>query len=312
MANGLTSLTTTLLSNEMVTYLRKRPGFINKIYIERVQENALAGGSSIVITKPTTEFTPTTVSYSSAATAQDITLPSVTLSLNTHKEVKVSLTELESRVAKGNADRIIAETAQGIIDGLLSTVDAAVAALYSSYVYETGTYNAALTDATMRTAVQTLAANKVDVQGGGVNFITSPKGYFTDLMGIDRYVQAQIIGQDGEPIRGGKIPTLYNVGVDYSHNVQTSTISSTTVAHSLMFEKYAFVAGFMEFNAATEFGKNVQVEESMITDPVTGVAIRMQKYYDPALRTGYLQFDVKYGVAVLDSSRFVRVLHQNT
>lgn len=313
MANTFTSLLPTIIKEASVEYLAKRNSLINRIFTVGLPQTRLGGGNAVVIQKPATMFTPTDVDYTQSVAAQNITIPSTTVTVDQHKEVKISVNDLEDVISQGGMPLIISQTVPGIVDGLLSQVDAKVAALYASFTQTTGTYSTDVTDANLRDAVQQLQAANVDLNMQNVSFVTTSKGYTKDLLGIDRYTTPLNIGGQGEPLRTGRmVPTLFNMGVDYSPNIVTGTISGTAVAHSLVFEKYAFVAAFEKFRPTSELGSNAPLEEYIVTDPRTGVSLRFQKYFEPGRRTWFLQVDVNYGVALLDASRFVRYIHKNS
>jgi hypothetical protein len=307
MANTITPLIPTLIADEAIAFLRTRSAFLSRIRVENRQEQQVReGGNTVTIPKPTTAYTPTTVSYTSAANPQAIVIPSVPLTFGNHKEVKFGVNELESRTARGNYDRILELAFPGALEGLANAVDQSVAQLYSSVATTpVGTAGVALTDAVLRSAAATLAGNNVDVQSGGVTLVTTPGVYYNQLLGNAGYVQAYQIG-GSEAIRGGKIPSLYGINVDYSPNIVTTATSPVTI-ENMMFARDAFVIGFVEFEPATNFSQNAPVDEAIVTDPVSGITIRVQKYYDASLRTGYYQMDVKWGTAVLDENRAIPV-----
>jgi hypothetical protein len=306
MSNTLTALLPTLIAEKSLAYLRTKSGFLGRTYVETTQESILRGGSSVVIPKPAALFTPTDVSYASAATPQNIVIPSVTLNFTNHKEVKVAANELESRISQGNFSRILDLTIPGMLDGLVSTVDTTIAQLYSSVgTTPVGTAGTSLTDTTLREGVATLAANNVNVQQSEVYLITTPGVYYNQLMSQTNYVQTYAIGTD-QTVRGGKIPTLYGVNVDYSPNIVTTATSPVTI-ENMMFERNAFVVGFVQFEPATANAMSAPVDEAIVTDPETGISLRVQKYYDASVRTWYYQIDIKWGAAVLDENRAVVV-----
>jgi len=303
MSNTLTPMIPTLIATEAIELLTSRSGFLGRVRVETTQQAELKGGDTVVIQKQVGSFTPTNVSYASAASAQGITVPSVNLTFANHKEVKISANELESRIAQGNLTRILDLTVPGMIDGLVTLVDASLGALYTSATNNIGTAGAPITDDLVREGVSLLADEKVPLDvPGAVNLVVSPQGYFRDLMAIDRYVLANQSGNT-EAMRGGKIPSQYNIGVDYTHNY-----TDATGKHGLLWHRDAMTIGFIEFEAANKYG-GAAVEEAIVTDPATGLSLRVQKYYDATLRTWFYQMDVKWGVAVTDADRMVDVIH---
>lgn len=315
MSQDLSTLIPSLIASESIPYLKTKPGILGKVYSRNIPENELTGGKTVKFHLPAAIFTPTDVNYASSAATQDISLSSVDLTVDTHKEVKITFTELEDIYSQGGSERIINETIPGIIDGLITVFDKKLTALYASFTNSVGSLAGTdvVTDVLLRAALLKLANGNVDLeQANNVHLLLGTKSYLTDLLGIDRYVTPLNVGQVQNPssIVTGTIPTLFNVSVGYSKNVQQTTISSHTVEHNLMFNKYAFGIGFTKFNPATKYVKNAPVDETLIFDKTTGVMIRMQKYYTPEKRSAFLQFDIAGGVCVLDASRFVRILSQ--
>lgn len=300
MPNDFTPYLPTLIAREAIALLKNRSGFLGRVRVETRQESSLEGLNSVVIPKDAASFTPTNVSYSSAASAQAITIPSATLAFSYHQEIKISANELESRTAQGGLTRILERTVPGMVNGLISAVDASLGALYTSATSQVGAAGAPVTDATVREACTALMDYKVPMNvPGHCNLILSPRGYMTDLMAEDRYVLANQSGTD-QALRGGTIPSVYNIGVDYTHNY-----TSASGYHGMLFAQDAMTIGFVQFDPAN----NGQVIEEILTDPETGITLRVQKYYDPSLRTAFYQVDVKWGVAVTDANRMVDVLH---
>lgn len=304
MANDFSPFLPTLIASEAIGLLKNRSGFLGRVRVETTQEAELKGGNAVVITKDAASFTPTAVSYASAAAAQDITIPSVTLSFANHKEVKISANELESRSAQGNLTRIVQQTIPGIMNGLISEIDTTLGALYTSAADNVGISGAPVTDVLVREAAGKLADAKVDLSDPGCcHLVVSASSYFNDLLNEDRYVLANQSGQTNA-LRGGNIPSVYNIGVDYTHN-----LTSSSGTHGLMWHRDAITIGFIEFERANKYSTNAPVDEEILTDPETGISLRVQKYYDASLRTWFYQIDVKWGVIVTDANRMVDVIH---
>ncbi len=268
--------------------------------------NVLEGGNTVNIPKPATKFTPTAVSYTTAAAAQAISIPYVALTFNNHYEVKVAANMLESRQSAGNFARIIQLTVPGMLEGLVSQIDQSVTSLYSSLTTSpVGTPGVAITDATFRGGIASLAANNVYPEMGDVHFVTTPGVYWNQLVGLTQYQPAYAVG-DASTIRQGNLKTLYDINVSYSPNVVTTSTSPVTI-NNMLFHKDAFVIGFVEFEPVNKYADKAQIEESIVTDPISGVSLRVMRYMDPDLKTWIYNIDVKWGVAVLAGERGIVV-----
>lgn len=310
MPNDLAVFLPLLIADEASRYLDRKPGFLGKILIETGQiSNLVEGGNAVVIPTPPTVIAPNdrTVGTDDVGDVEDLNFGSVTLNLDTHKSTRINFSQLESRIAKGNAERFVKLAIKPILDGIIRAIDTAIAAQYVNATHEVGTYNGAITDAILREGLLKLAAADVPMDDGQLHLATTAKGYFKDLLGIDRYVTPLNIGDGEDVIQRGKIPTLFGVTVDFSNNVPTSTISAQTSGHSLLFHRDAIVMAFMEFEPASKYGE-ANVEESFIEHP-SGVRIRVSKWYEPGPGVWYIRFEVKYGVKTLNGDLMCEVLH---
>jgi hypothetical protein len=312
MANDFAVLLPLLIADEASRYLDRKPGFLGKILVETGQISQMVeGGNAVVIPTPPTVIAPNnrTIGTDDVGDTEDLVLGSVTLSLDTHKSTRINFSQLESRIAKGNAERFVKMAIKPILDGIIRAVDTAIAAQYVNASFQVGTYNGAITDAILREGLELLAAADVPMDDGLLHLATTSKGYFRDLLGIDRYVTPLNIGEGEDVIQRGKIPTLFGVTVDFSNNVPTSTISSQTSGHSLLFHRDAIVMAFMEFEPASKYGE-ANVEELFIEHP-TGVRIKVSKWFAPGAGVWYMRFEVKYGVKTLNGDLMCEVLHTN-
>lgn len=311
--NSFAQLVQDMINEEAIQYLRTRTGFLDKIYITTIQEDQRLGGDSVIITLPSTTLEAQDVNLASPNAAQNIVLPSATLNFSNWEEVPISLTELEARIVRGNEQMIIKNVTKNMMDALLRNVDAAIAAEAINAAQTVGTFNTDITDPTLREGMVKLMNNNVDPSQGQTYFVTSPKGYGNDLLGIDRYVTPVNVGQfqDKSVVVQGSIAKLFNIGVDYSNNIETFDMSGGTSQYSLLFEKYAIAMGIMKFAPVGRMGESI-VQESYITDPVTGLQIRSWVYLDPNTRTWMLKYDLKWGVTTLDANRMVSYLHSAT
>ena len=306
MANSLSGLTPTRIASAANIYLRRKSALLGRIRKELALEETMRGGTSIVINKPSARRTPTAVSYTSPTTT-DFTIPNITLNVTTHVEDRIKFNELESRTAEGNFATAFEYLFGPMLDGLAVKIDTDLTALYPSAGGQVGTGGSAITDAVVREAIKTLAANDVLISADRVHFVTHPNNYYTDILGLAEYKLALNTGSANPAIRTGNLGELYGVNFDWSNNIAATTVSSVTSNHNLMFERDGFVIAFKKFEPANKYG-DPNVQEDQVTDPMTGVNIRVQKAYDFELRTWVWAMDVCYGVGVLDDSRIVEVL----
>lgn len=310
MSNTLATFLPLLIAEEARMYLNRKVGFLGKVLVEEGKiSNLINGGNSVTIpTPPTVIATSARVpGTSDSADTKDLSFGNVVLDLDTHRSTRINFTELESRVAQGNAARFVKMAIEPIMDGIIREIDGAIAAKYSEATHQVGTYNGAITDLVLRAGLKKMAAVDCPMDDGQLHFATTSKGYFTDLLGIDRYVTPLNNANAGDVMTNGRMPRLFNTQVDFSNNVVTSTISSQTSGHSVLWHRNALVMAFMEFEPASKYGEP-NVQEFFITHE-SGVRIRVVKWYDADKSSWFMRFDVKYGLKTLDARLMCEVLH---
>jgi hypothetical protein len=315
MANSFSHLVQPLLDQYLVEYLAGRNGFLDKIYITNVQNDQVSeGGNSAIITMPSSDLVATDVNTNIAPVPQNITLPKCEVTFDQWKEVPINLSVLENRIVRGGLDTVLKRTAKNMGNALLRGLDTLIAQQYVNAGNATvGAYNSDITAPIMNQAWTSLLEADVDMLSSeDVYFVTSAKGYGTDLMGIDKYTIAMDRGEvdNPSPIITAQIPKLLNLGIDISRNIQGATISGQAVQYSLMFERFAIAMGIQDFRPINEVMEHSGVSESFIQDPKTGIKIRSWMYLDPKTRQFTLVYDLKYGVNTLDANRMVPVLHK--
>jgi hypothetical protein len=313
MANSLAALIPILIEEQSIPFLRRRGGLVDRIFTIRQQAIASRGGQTVTVTLPNGVATPQDVSYVTAPAAQDITLPSVNITFNKHKQRKISLNELEARIAQGNQMRILQETITGMLDDLIFSVEQDIAAMWA-YLPIVGANNVYLNDVTMRAALQILETNRIDPRRDVISWRGTSKQYTGDLLAIDRYVlainQGEGIKAGTDPVvQTGYIPSLYNINADWSHAMPSQTFSGASTEVSMMFEKHMGAVGFLEFQPSSVLSEgSAPITETFTKDPDSGITVRWQTYMDPGVRTMFLQADVCWGSGVLDATRGVTIL----
>jgi len=304
MANQYSQLIPGLLSGFSLEYLRKKVAILGRTYVETTQQNIAQGGNSVRITKPASIMTPTNVSYTTPAVPQDVNInDGVTLDFTNHKEIVITANEAESRYTQGNFDRWLQMVYSAMLDGIVTSIDQSLLSLSSLVTQSVGSAASPvpLSDDLFRDAITMLTNNGLQVDPSRTTFVTNPKGYYKDLLDEQKYVNAMNVGST-DAITRGKMPNLYNVAIDYSQHITSS--GDPLVTKNVLFDRFAFVIGFLEFERADAHG-GAAVEEEIVTDPETGVSLRVQKYYKTDIRSWVYSLDVKWGVKELDLSRAV-------
>lgn len=316
MANDfLDILTPTIIGEWSLQYLRTRSAMLGRVYVETyMQENIEGGGDQIIIPKPdgapAAPVAVTPGATNAFASLTNLTVDGITLNFPNHYGHKVSANQLESRIAKGNFDLVMKMNWGRLLDGIAIKVDKTVTGLYSGLSRSIGTGGSALTDVTVRGGIEGLTDTNVLINPLDVTLITTNHGYWSELMGIDRYTLALQRG-DPDALIKGELNNLYGVHFDFSPNIIKTAAGSpsVTTAHNLIFDKLAFMLGFYKFEPIMKYAPAgiAGVEESYVTDSVTGLTLRVLKYFDTNSLTWFWSIDVKWGAVVYDDSRAIEI-----
>lgn len=310
MSNSFSGLILTLLATEVAEFAHARSALSGRVRVETRQERDVAeGGNTINIPAPMLEMDPVAFTYPTTPTytdIQDITIPTVPLTFSNQWRTRVKANQLESRIAAGNLNNILALAKPGILEGMAKKIDKSLIALATGLsTTPVGTAGVAITDATIRSGIAALSANNVDPTNGDVHMIFGDQVYWNQLAGLSNYQAAYAAG-DNKLIREGDVGNLYGLRVNYSQNIQVSS-TSPVVTNNLMFQKDAFVIGFLQFEPAKKYGDSAPVDELIYTDPNTGFVVRAQMVYDYNLQAWVYSVDVCFGVAVYMANRGVIV-----
>jgi hypothetical protein len=311
--NSISGLILTLLATETAEYLHARSAILSRCRVETRQERDVAqGGNTINIPAPMLEMDPVPFTYptlpytNTYSDIQSINIPTIALTFNNHPRTRVMVNQLESRVAAGNFDTILSLAKPGILEGMVRNIDKSLIALYTGLSNTpVGTAGVALTNTTILNGIASLSANMVDPTNGDVHFITGDQVYWNQLPNISQFLPAYAVG-DNRFIREGDVGQIYGLRMNYSQNI-TVTASSPVVTNNLMFQKDAFVIGFLNFEPAKKYAPSAAIDEQIYVDPNTGVAVRAQMYYDNTLQSTIYSVDCCFGVAVYMANRGVVV-----
>ena len=197
-----------------------------------VSEFASSGGDTIHIPN-LTEMSANDKTNGSQVTLNASTETKVTLSISTWKEVSFLIEKKEARQVLHSyslQEKYMSNAAYTAAKEL----DTALLTLYSGLSQSVGASNTSLTDATILSAIQTVAANDVPLEECA--FFFNSNQVWGDLMAIDKYVNFDY--RDGKPVSSGMIGKLYGFPVYETNNLVTT--SSGSVAHGLFAHKDAF------------------------------------------------------------------------
>jgi len=304
MANSLSNLSLDLLAPASAEYLRTESAMLNKVYVETRQEKDLREGvKSVKMKLPGALLTPLDFSSTSK---NDIAVPTVPLDFTFHKKIHFSMTELESRTTNGNFAQAFQDVLGGGLDGLAIAIDQSLSQLVKTLMVNApvGTSGQAIADGDVRTALKQL--EKRNVKSKNCYMVVSPENWWDGLLNEGRYVNVMNSG-NSQPIQQGEIFGLYGMkSVSRSNNIDVVT-GTPNHSENVIFDRYAFAIGFLEFEKAGAYGAP-NVEEDILTDPDTGISLRLHRWYDPDTASWQARMDICWGVTVLDDKRAQRVL----
>lgn len=233
-------------------------------------------------------------------TVQNPTATTVDLTLNKHKEVTI-----------GVESRAIATANQNIIQGYVEDAAIAIAeqidldlfaAAVAGFTAFTVNNNGSMTEANILTARSTLVTNKVPASMRKYAIIAPSQT--NALLQIDRLVRYDALGiandipdaQVGRSIRtmDGSIGKLYNFEVCESQLI-TDT-ASPVYSQNLFFAEDALL--FASRPLENPDG-NLGVQATVITDPDSGISMRLMHSYQHLQGAHVVTLDVLYGMVAM-------------
>ena len=304
-------------------YLSTRMAFLKKgrIRVENFFESDLnAGGNQIRLPRPPTggiapqQVTPgnTQAFASSTNLTVNYSLLDFTVAVN-HIGHQITANQLEDRYAKGGWKYVIELELGALLDGIATQIDNSIASLVPAVALQTGTPGVAITDTTVRTAINMLAQKPYNVKltPDRVTAMWSNNVYWNQLFNINNYTLVLNRGLSTNAIDTGELRDIYGAAFDWSSNVYAANNSSGQfTTYNCIYDRDAFVIGFMRFNPADKYasGAGAQVEEAQFEDPETGINLRVMKYFQPQSKIWVYELDVKYAVQIYDPNRAIMVL----
>lgn len=240
-----------------------------------------------------TNYTPQTPSAST-----------VDLTLNKHKEVTFIV---ESRaISTANQDVISGYVEDGVI-AIAEQIDNDIFAAMVAGAGSTITGGSALTEANILTARKTLVDNKVPAAMKKFGVVaTSQTNALLQIDRITRYDAVGVAGNVSDAMVGNHMgakeldSSFGRVhGFELAESQLVPFTGGTPTSKNLFFAKTAALFASRELeNPEQTAGGNVGVRASVITDPDSGIALRLLHSYQHLLGGHAITLDVLYGVAM--------------
>lgn len=222
----------------------------------------------------------------------------VTVTLNKHKHV----TFLVEDVARAQANQDLMDLyIRGAAIALAEQVENDLFALYAMLSQSVGTSGTDLTEATILAAKKKLDDAKI-ARAGRFAVISSKDE--NALLQVDRFTRADAIARGGIPIGEGQLGRLHGFDIYMSQLVPvvTGTPNSTK---NLAGTREMFI---LAMRGLPEPPPNSGAKAATITDPQSGLVIRVLYAYNPSYLGVQVTLDVLYGVAELRDAAGVVVL----
>lgn len=231
-------------------------------------------------------------------TRQGPTGTNVDVTLDTHKEVTISIDDVTKVLVNQDAQNRHAE--DGAI-ALAEAVETSIANLHAS-IENTITW-----DATSATTIDTsMLAIRKFFSDQKVPKLEQRRLYvdptvFNDILTVDKFTRADARGMN-PTIAEGMVVRTYGMEVWESQIVQTS--GSPVAYHNLAYTKNAFV---LASRPLANPNPGMGVLSSVINDDSIGLSLRTLFHYDADAGEWVLTLDLLYGVAILDQRRVCEV-----
>jgi hypothetical protein len=231
-------------------------------------------------------------------TRQGPTGTNVEVTLDTHKEVTISLNDVTKVLQNQDTQQRYAEDAA---IALADAVETSVASLHAS-VENTVTWDsssATTIDTSMLAIRKFFTDQKVPKPEQRHMYVDST--VFNDLLSTDKFSRYDARGT-GDQITTGQLIKAYGMDIWESQIIQTS--GSPVAYHNLAYTKNGFI---LASRPLANPGPAMGVASSVINDPSIGLSLRTFFWYDADKGEWVLTLDLLYGVAILDQRRVVEV-----
>lgn len=293
------ALLATTIANKTIGYFGKYMNLAATVARDWDYEPATEG-ESVKIGKRGA-LTANTKTAGGDVTLQSPTATGVTVTLDTHKEVTIDLTDVTKAKQAKKLD-IMEGYAKDAAAVLLEAVEDALAALYASLTATAVTFDATST-ATKKASLLNLrkAFTDAKVPKSEQRYLYLGSQSTTEIMEEDSFTRVDAVGQ-AETLESGQIARpLFGFKPFESQSVAT-TGTTTLVEHNIAYTKDAFVVATRPLPAPAD---GLGVISNVVVDPETGIALRTLLSYNANKLAEQLTIDLLFGVKVLDQRRAV-------
>lgn len=206
---------------ERINDLLKKKLVMANFFTNRSSE--LAGGGDTLYTGNLTEMSANVKTNGAAVTLNSPTETSVTLTVDTWKEVSFLIEDREAAQVK-KSYVLQNRYAKNAAYTIASALDTAIAALFSGFSNVVGTSTAAVVDSNIRKAIGILEGGNIDLDECA--FFFDSKVFWNQVMGLTNFTLSATAAVEGYSPMNGKVGAVYGVPVYRSNNI--AYVSSTT------------------------------------------------------------------------------------
>ena len=294
------ALLATTIANKTIGYFGKYMNLAATVARDWDYEPATEG-ESVKIGKRGA-LTANTKTAGGNVTLQSPTATGVTVTLDTHKEVTIDLTDVTKAKLAKKLD-IMEGYAKDAAAVLLEAVEDALAALYASLTATAVTFDATST-ATKKASLLNLRKKftGAKVPKSEQRYLYLGSQSTTEIMEEDSFTRVDAVGQ-AETLESGQIARpLFGFKPFESQSVVVTGTSPSAVEHNIAYTKDAFVVATRPLPAPAS---GLGVISNVVVDPETGIALRTLLSYNANKLAEQLTIDLLFGVKVLDQRRAV-------
>lgn len=215
----------------------------------------------------------------------------VTVTLSNHKEV----TFLVEDVARAQAYQDVRGLYIGdAVIALAEEVEGDLAAEYAN-ASDTVTFDET-SSATIESSIRSLRKKFVDAKVPKLEprFLYADSDTVNYLLSCDKFTKVNEYGSS-RPIVEGQLGDIYGINV-FESQLVPETGSSPTVTHNLAYVRDALA---LVVRPLPIDGNGSGVKQSVVTDPESGLAIRITGSYDPNALGMQVTLDILYGVKTI-------------
>lgn len=231
-----------------------------------------------------------------SVTLQTPSSTTTSLTLNKHKEASFIL---EDRFAATANQDVIARYLDAATIAIAEQVETDLFAAASTFTNTVGTYGTDLSASTIRSARKLLNDNKAPQEGRAL--IVSDKDEIA-LLG-DTNLQNYFAWSQTQALKEGSIGRLYGFDV-YQSQLVPATGSAPVNTKNVAFAPGAIL---LAMRSLPEVPAGTGALSAVANDPVSGLAVRVTRAFNPVNLATQITVDVLYGIAKLREEKGVLV-----